>query len=62
MDRTGLAPPWITSRWTGNGPLHIVAGFVGSVTYSANTFTITPSTVIGDPLDFATLSPHCDLL
>ena len=47
---------------TGNGPVHIVAGFVGSITYSANTFTITPSTVIGDPLDFATLSPHCDPL
>ena len=47
---------------TGNGPVHIVAGFVGSVTYSANTFTITPSTVIGDPLDFATLSAHCDPL
>ena len=47
---------------TGNGPVHIVAGFVGSVTYSANTFTITPSTVIGDPIDFATLSPHCDPL
>ena len=45
---------------TGNGPVHIVAGFVGSITYSANTFTITPSTVIGDPLDFATLAPHCD--
>ena len=47
---------------TGNGPVHIVAGFVGSVTYSANTFTITPSNVIGDPIDFATLSPHCDPL
>ena len=47
---------------TGNGPVHIVAGFVGSVTYSAITFTITPSNVIGDPIDFATLSPHCDPL
>ena len=47
---------------TGNGPVHIVAGFVGSITYSANTFTITPSTVIGDPLDFGTVSPHCDPL
>jgi len=47
---------------TGNGPVHIVAGFVGSVTYSATTFTITPSTVIGDPIDFATLSAHCDPL
>jgi hypothetical protein len=47
---------------TGNGPVHIVAGFVGSITYSANTFTITPNTVIGDPLDFATLTPHCDPL
>ena len=47
---------------TGNGPVHIVAGFVGSVTYSATTFTITPSTVIGDPIGFADLSPHCDPL
>ena len=46
----------------GNGPVHIVAGFVGSITYSATTFTITPSTVIGDPIDFAALSPHCDPL
>ena len=47
---------------TGNGPVHIVAGFVGSVTYSATTYTVAPRTVIGDPLDFATLSPHCDPL
>ena len=47
---------------TGNGPVHIVAGFVGSITYSANTFTITPSTVIGDPIGFADISPHCDPL
>lgn len=46
----------------GNGPVHIVAGFVGSITYDANTFTITPSTVIGDPIDFADISPHCDPL
>ena len=46
----------------GSGPVHIVAGFVGSVTFGANTFTITPSTVIGDPIDFDTLSPHCDPL
>jgi len=46
----------------GNGPVHIVAGFVGSVTYSATTFTITPSTVIGDPIGFSDLSPHCDPL
>lgn len=47
---------------TGNGPVHIVAGFVGSITYSATTYTVAPSTVIGDPLDFATLAPHCDPL
>lgn len=47
---------------TGNGPVHIVAGFVGSVTYSATTFTITPSTVIGDPIGFDDLSAHCDPL
>jgi hypothetical protein len=47
---------------TGNGPVHIVAGFVGSITYNANTFTITPSTVIGDPIGFADISPHCDPL
>jgi len=47
---------------TGNGPVHIVAGFVASITYSANTFTITPSTVIGDPIGFADISPHCDPL
>ena len=46
----------------GNGPVHIVAGFVGSVTYSATTYTITPSTVIGDPIGFSDLSPHCDPL
>ena len=46
----------------GNGPVHIVAGFVGSVTFDANTFTITPSTVIGDPIGFSDLSPHCDPL
>jgi hypothetical protein len=38
----------------GNGPVHIVAGFVGSITYSATTFTITPSTVIGDPIGLTT--------
>ena len=38
---------------TGNGQVHIVAGFISSITYSATTFTITPKTVIGDPLDFA---------
>ena len=47
---------------TGNGPVHIVAGFVGSITYSATTFTITPSTVIGDPIGFDDISPHCDPL
>ena len=47
---------------TGNGPVHIVAGFVGSITYSANTYTVAPSAVIGDPLDFSTLAPHCDPL
>ena len=47
---------------TGNGPVHIVAGFVGSVTYSATTYTVAPSAVIGDPLDFSTLAPHCDPL
>jgi len=47
---------------TGNGPVHIVAGFVGSITYSATTYTVNPSTVIGDPLDFTTLAPHCDPL
>ncbi|HEY9064667.1 MAG TPA: hypothetical protein VIO33_06755 [Burkholderiaceae bacterium] len=47
---------------TGNGPVNIVAGFVASITYSANTFTITPSTVIGDPIGFADISPHCDPL
>ena len=46
----------------GNGPVHIVAGFVGSVTFDASTFTITPSTVIGDPIGFGDLSPHCDPL
>jgi hypothetical protein len=46
----------------GSGPVHIVAGFVGSVTFSANTFVITPRTVIGDPIDFGDLSPHCDPL
>jgi len=47
---------------TGNGPVHIVAGFVGSITYSANTIAITPATVIGDPIGFADISPHCDPL
>ena len=48
---------------TGNGPVHIVAGFVGSITYNANTITsITPSKVIGDPIAFDDLSPHCDPL
>ena len=47
---------------TGNGPVHIVAGFVGSITYSANTIAITPATVIGDPIGFADVSPHCDPL
>jgi hypothetical protein len=46
----------------GSGPVHIVAGFVGSVAFDANTFTITPSTVIGDPLGFDDLSVHCDPL
>jgi hypothetical protein len=46
----------------GSGPVNIVAGFVGSVTFDANTFTITPSTVIGDPIGFGDLSPHCDPL
>ena len=45
---------------TGNGPVHIVAGFTGSVTFYP--LTITPSTVIGDPIDFDDLSPHCDPL
>ena len=48
---------------TGNGPVHIVAGFVGSITYVGDTITgITSSKVIGDPIDFVTLSPHCDPL
>jgi hypothetical protein len=46
----------------GNGPVHIVAGFVGSIAYDANSLTITPSTVIGDPIDFADITPHCDPL
>jgi hypothetical protein len=47
---------------TGSGPVHIVAGFTGSVTYGPGTFTITPSTVIGDPIGFDDLSAHCDPL
>jgi hypothetical protein len=47
---------------TGSGPVHIVAGFTGSITYGPNTFTITPSTVIGDPIGFDDISPHCDPL
>ena len=48
---------------TGNGPVHIVAGFVGSITLNGNTITgITPSTVIGDPIGFDDLSQHCDPL
>ena len=47
----------------GSGPVHIVAGFVGSITLNGNTITgITPSTVIGDPIGFGDLSPHCDPL
>jgi hypothetical protein len=47
---------------TGSGPVHIVAGFTGSITYSPTTFTVTPSTVIGDPIGFEDISPHCDPL
>ena len=46
----------------GSGPVHIVAGFVGNVRFNATTFAITPSTVIGDPIGFDDLSPHCDPL
>ncbi|WP_280155534.1 hypothetical protein [Piscinibacter sp. XHJ-5] len=46
----------------GSGPVHIVAGFVGSVAFDANTFTITPTNVIGDPIGFDDISPHCDPL
>ena len=47
----------------GSGPVHIVAGFVGIVTFNANTFAITPSTVIGDPIGFTDPFPaHCDPL
>jgi hypothetical protein len=42
--------------------VHIVAGFTGSITYDANTLTITPRNVVGDPIDFDDLSPHCDPL
>lgn len=55
-------------NWAGSAvdhfsrPVHIVAGFVGSITYSATTFTIAPSTVIGDPIGLADISPHCDPL
>jgi hypothetical protein len=47
---------------TGNGPVHIVAGFTGSATYSATSLTITPDNVIGDPIDFDTITAHCDPL
>jgi hypothetical protein len=47
---------------TGNGPVHIVAGFTGSATYSATSLSITPDNVIGDPIDFDTITAHCDPL
>lgn len=48
---------------TGNGPVHIVAGFTGSITLVGSTITsITPSNVIGDPIGFDDLSAHCDPL
>jgi hypothetical protein len=46
----------------GSGPVHIVAGFVGSITFGPNILAITPSTVIGDPIGFDDISPHCDPL
>jgi hypothetical protein len=48
---------------TGSGPVHIVAGFVGSITYVGDTITsITASNVIGDPISFDDFSAHCDPL
>jgi hypothetical protein len=48
---------------TGNGPVHIVAGFTGSITLVGSAITsITPSNVVGDPIGFDDLSAHCDPL
>jgi hypothetical protein len=47
---------------TGSGPVHIVAGYTPTHTNPPPTFTITPSTVIGDPIGFDDLSAHCDPL
>jgi hypothetical protein len=48
----------------GSGPAHIIAGFVAD-SYHDTAFTfwfLTPRSVVGDPIDFASLSAHCDPL
>ena len=48
----------------GSGPAQIVAGFVAD-SYHDTAYTffyLTPRSVVGDPIDFASLSPRCDPL
>lgn len=48
----------------GSGPAHINVNFVAD-SYHDTAFTfwfLTPQSVVGDPIDFASLSPHCDPL
>ena len=48
----------------GSGPAQIHVNFVAD-SYHDTAFTfwfLTPRSVVGDPIDFATLSPHCDPL
>jgi hypothetical protein len=48
----------------GSGPAQIVAGFVADSYHDTGYtfFFLTPRSVVGDPIDFATIAPHCDPL
>jgi hypothetical protein len=44
----------------GKGPARIVAGFIAEYTEGPGGFSIVPSHVVGDPLDFAAGTARCD--
>ena len=48
----------------GSGPAHIIANFVADSYHDTGYtfFYLTPRSVVGDPIDFTTITPHCDPL
>ena len=48
----------------GSGPAHINANFVADSHHDTafSFWFLTPRSVVGDPIDFATIAPHCDPL